>query len=65
MDTLGYILWISTFAAPFFIVPLCYYFLKTEKWLRIVIGLLLAFLTSVILFFLSLDIIFRDGMGPG
>jgi hypothetical protein len=64
MDEFGYVLWVSMFATPFFVMPLCWVFLKIEKWKRIVIGLLLSFLVSFILYFASLAIIFRDGMGP-
>jgi hypothetical protein len=65
MDTLGKILWFLMFATPLVTIPLTWKFLKIKKVYRIVIGLVLAIFLSFFLYFFSLEIIFRNGMGPG
>ncbi len=64
MDILGQILWVFVFASPLITVPLVWQFSEQKKAIRLVVGLLLAGFISLILCFLSLAIIFRDGMGP-
>ncbi|MBK9246985.1 MAG: hypothetical protein IPM69_02460 [Ignavibacteria bacterium] len=63
MDILGQILWVFVFASPLIIVPLVWQFSEQKKAIRLLVGLLLAGFISLILCFVSLAIIFRDGMG--
>jgi transposase len=63
-DTIGEVLWFAMFATSLFTVPLIWKYLKIKKVYRIIIGLLLAAFLSFFLYFISLAIIFRDGMGP-
>lgn len=63
MDTLGQILWFLMFATPLLTIPLVWKFSKQKKVVRILIGLALACVLSFVLYFVSLAIIFRDGMG--
>jgi len=65
MDTLGQVLWFSMFATPLITIPLMWKVLPINKVLRILIGLFLALVLSFLLYYVSLRIIFRDGMGPG
>jgi hypothetical protein len=65
LDTLALILWFLMFATPLFTIPVVWKLSNQPKVFRIVIGLLIAFVLSFILYHLSLAIIFRDGMGPG
>ena len=63
MHILGQILWFVMFTTPLLIVPLVFKYSSYKKAERIIIGLVLAFLLSLLLYFSSLAIIFRDGMG--
>jgi len=65
MDLLGQILWFAMFATPILTIPLVWRFLDTKKVYRVIVGLLIAFVLSFLLYHISLAIIFRDGMGPG
>jgi hypothetical protein len=63
MDTLGQILWWLIFASPIIIIPLVWKLSKQKKIATILKGLLISGIISLILYFLSLAIIFREGMG--
>jgi len=63
-DIIGQILWFLMFLSPFIGMILCWKFLEIKKLSRIMIGLFLGVIISSILYFVSLAIIFRDGMGP-
>ncbi|MCB9205614.1 MAG: hypothetical protein H6603_11600 [Flavobacteriales bacterium] len=65
MDLIGKITWISMFLTPLVTVPIVWKLTDWAKWKRVIVGLLLAAVTSIILFQVSMAIIFRDGMGPG
>ena len=65
MDTLGQILWFAMFGTPILTIPLAWRLMETKKVIRVLVGLLFAGLLSFLLYYLSLAIIFRDGMGPG
>lgn len=65
MDLLGQALWLLMFVIPIVIMPLLWRRKKLPKIHRIIYGVVIAVLCSVILYFISLSIIFRDGMGPG
>jgi len=64
LDLISGILWWSIFITPLITIPLSWKFIKVNKFTRVVIGLIFAIILSGILFILSLEIIFRDGMGP-
>lgn len=63
-DIIGQILWFLMFLSPLICIFLFWKFLEIKKLYRIIIGLLLGVIISFILYFISLAIIFRDGMGP-
>ena len=63
MDVIGQILWFAMFLTPLLTIPLVWKQKKIKKIYRIMIGLLLAVLISLFLYYISLSIIFRDGMG--
>lgn len=65
MDLLGQILWFAMFGTPILTIPLVWRFMDTKKVYRVIVGLLIAFVLSFLLYHISLAIIFRDGMGPG
>ena len=64
MDLIGEVLWFLMFATPLLTVPLVLYYSRQKVVIRILLGLLCAFLLSYSLYFLSLTILFRNGMGP-
>ncbi len=64
MDILGQTLWWLMFFTPLLTVPLSIRLLKKSKLsIQIIIGFLLAFFLSLVLYGLSLAIIFKEGMG--
>lgn len=64
MDFLGQILWIAIFATLILTIPLAWKLMHTKKIYRLIVGLIFALILSFILYLTSLDVIFRDGMGP-
>ncbi|MDX1942617.1 MAG: hypothetical protein SFU99_18775 [Saprospiraceae bacterium] len=64
-DMIGLILWYAIFMTPLITIPFAWKVFKIRNIYRIMIGLFLAFVLSYFLYFISLAIIFRDGMGPG
>ena len=65
LDLIGGVLFYAMFATPFLTIPLVWKILPINKIYRVIIGLLLAAFISFFLYHISLDIIFRHGMGPG
>ena len=65
MDIIGQILWFLMFGTPLITIPIVWKISKQKKIIRILIGLGLAIVISFFLYHISLEIIFRDGMGPG
>ena len=65
MELIGHILWYAMFATPLLTIPLVWRLKETSKMVRVIIGISLAMLLSFCLYHISLQIIFRDGMGPG
>jgi hypothetical protein len=63
-DSIGQILWFLMFITPLISTILCWKFFEIKKIFRIIIGLFLGGIISLILYFISLSIIFRDGIGP-
>jgi hypothetical protein len=63
-DTIGGLLWFAMFATPLLTIPLVWKYFEIKKVYRVIIGLVLAAFLSFFLYFISLAIIFRDGMGP-
>jgi hypothetical protein len=64
MDLLGQILWYSIFITPIITIPIIWRISKLNKVLRLLLGILIAGILSLIFYVISLSIIFRDGMGP-
>lgn len=64
MDVLGQFLWFLMFGTPLITIPLTWKLSNQKKVVRILIGLVLALILSFLLYFISLAIIFRNGMGP-
>ncbi len=62
-DTIGQVLWFAMFATPLLTIPLVWKYFKVHKFYRIIIGIVLAIFLSFFLYFISLGIIFRNGMG--
>jgi tryptophan-rich sensory protein len=63
MDTIGQILWFAMFFTPVVTVPLVWkYNTSNTKAMRIIIGLLIAFLLSFVFFIISIKIHFRNGL---
>ena len=63
MDLLGQLLWILMFVTPALTIPLVWKFSKQRKQVRLIVGIVLAALISLVLYYLSLAIILRDGIG--
>jgi len=62
MDVLGAILWFTMFLTPVITIPIAWRVLPVRKIYRILFGLFLAAMISFFLYYISLAIIFRDGM---
>ncbi len=65
MDFLGQILWFAMFGTPILTIPLAWRLMDTKKIYRVILGLLLSLILSFFLYYISIAIIFRDGMGSG
>jgi membrane protein DedA with SNARE-associated domain len=65
MDLLGQILWFLILGTPLVTIPIVWKLSKQKKIIRILIGFVVAIILSFLLYYISLSIIFRDGMGPG
>jgi hypothetical protein len=65
IDILGGVLFFGMFATPLITIPIVWRISTQKKWIRILLGLLLALPISIVLYFTGLAIIFRHGMGPG
>ncbi len=63
-DTIGEIFWFTMFLAPIIIMFFVWKFLKIEKIYRIIIGIILGLFISLLCYYISMGIIFRNGMGP-
>ncbi len=63
MDVLGKVLWILMFLTPFITIPIVWKISKRRKLAKLLLSLLFAFILSLVLYFLSIAIIFREGMG--
>jgi hypothetical protein len=63
-DVIGQIVWYLMFLSPIICMILCWKFLEFNKVWRVIIGFLLGIIFSFFLYFISLAIIFRGGMGP-
>jgi tryptophan-rich sensory protein len=65
MDTIGEILWFAMFFTPVITVPLVWRYNKSNtKTIRIIIGLVLALVLSLIFYMISMGILLRNGLGP-
>jgi hypothetical protein len=63
MDIIGERCWYMMFVTPLIGIPIVWKFSSQTNGVKLLIGLLLAFALSVFLFFFSLAILFRNGMG--
>lgn len=63
MDVIGEICWYMMFVTPLICIPIVWKISTQNIGVKLLIGLLLAFALSVFLFFFSLAILFRNGMG--
>jgi multisubunit Na+/H+ antiporter MnhE subunit len=64
-DIIGQILWFGMFFTPVITIPLAWtYFKGNTKAIKILIGLICAFILSFIFYSISLSILLRDGLGP-
>lgn len=63
LDIIGQILWWGILATP----VLAFLILRKAEMrciAKILLGLVITIILSVVLFYISISIIFRDGMGP-
>lgn len=63
MDIIGQILWVLMFITPLLTVPLTLKYGKQRIVWKIIVGLAAACVLSLLLYSISLAIIFRNGMG--
>ena len=64
MDFIGQILWYIMFVTPFITIPIVWKFSSQKKIIKTLIGLILALVLSCVLYHVSIEIAFRNGMGP-
>lgn len=64
-DTIGEIFWFAMFFAPVIAVILVWKYIEIEKFYRIIIGIIIGLFISLICYYVSMGILFRNGMGPG
>ncbi|SDQ07330.1 hypothetical protein SAMN05216294_0179 [Flagellimonas zhangzhouensis] len=63
VDTLGQIVWFAIPFTPLFTIPIICKLSNSRKIYRILWGLGLELIMSLILYLLSISIVFRNGMG--
>ena len=64
MDEVGKLLWYSMFLTPVVTIPIVWVRSKERKIIRVLYGLGLALVISLLLFVISFSILMRDGLGP-
>jgi hypothetical protein len=64
LDTIGQILWYSMLVTPFITIPIVWRCSKQTKAIKILAGLGLALLLSLVLGVISFVICMRNGLGP-
>ena len=62
-DIIGQCFWWLMFVTPIIFVPIAYKKIGGKRIIRVVIGLVISIIASIVLYFLSLSILFRNGMG--
>ena len=65
LDVVGQICWVLMFASPLITLPITWRMKHHQKSYRIFLGIALALFFSTMFYFISMSILFRDGMGPG
>ena len=65
MDLLGKFLWFLMFVTPLITMPIAWRRKEFKKGHRVLIGLFLVVLMSILLFILSMNILLRNGLGLG
>jgi len=63
MDKLASVLLFCMFLTPLITVPLVWKYSSQKKYVRVIIGVLLAIVLSCLLFYAAYSIAFRNGMG--
>jgi hypothetical protein len=64
IDIFGEIIWFLAFIAPLISIVVIWRSFEINKFFRIVIGLIIGLFISLLCYFISIEIIFRNGMGP-
>lgn len=64
LDIIGQIIWFLIPFTPAITIPIVWKLLKRKWYYKLLIGLILALILSVIFYIVSISIAFRDGMGP-
>jgi phosphotransferase system glucose/maltose/N-acetylglucosamine-specific IIC component len=64
IDLIGEIFWYLLFITPLITFPIVFKLSKGNNIYKIIIGILLALVLSVVFYFISLSILFRSGLGP-
>ena len=65
IDGIGAVCWFLMLSSPFIIALLVWKFLDGSRMIKIAVVLLLSAVCVMLLYSISLAIIFRHGMGPG
>jgi hypothetical protein len=65
VDAIGNLLFYCIPATPLIFVPLVWRLSNQNKFVRILIGLMIALIASLLLFAIAFGIAFRNGVGPG
>ena len=65
LDIIGQICWVLMFASPLITLPITWRMTHLRKSYRIFLGIVLVLFFSVMFYFISMSILFRQGMGPG
>jgi hypothetical protein len=64
LDLVGQFFWILMFIMPLVTVLIIWKMSDTNKIILVIIGVLVGSFFSVLCYFISLAILFRNGMGP-
>lgn len=64
LDIIGEIFFFGMFATPIITIPIVWKLSSRNKWIKTIIGLVVAVVLSFIFYFISFAILMRNGLGP-
>lgn len=64
IDFIGKGFWYGIFILPIILLAIIWRYLKVSKPLKIVTWFITSFMIVIVFYFISIAIIFRNGMGP-